>query len=132
MMAVMSILVIGPIGVAIMGHVRSVLRGDDEPDPIWKGVVQGQFALHYGTRAPAYFLMSGRYNGGMSNPTMGAIDDLVRSGAQLERSLWSGDEDRIGRATERMVAATLRPIGAPYWTPKGWVDTAINIPELLD
>ena len=96
-------------------------------------MVQGQFALHYGTRAPAYFLMSGRYSGGgMSNPTMGAIEDLVRSGAQLERALWSGDEDRIGSATERMVAATLRPIGAPYWTPNGWVDTVINIPELLD
>ena len=127
MLAVMTIMVIGPLGVSMLSYLRQMAQGEDEPDPIWKGMVQGQAALVYGVRDVGYFITSGRVRGlGMDNPTAGAVKDLISSGDALGRAIWTEDDDRIERAVERTVASGFRMVGIPYWTPRNWVEAAME------
>ena len=154
MMAIMSIMVIGPLGVSLMGYIRSLARGD-EPDPLWKAFLAAQSALVYGWKDVQYWLLTGRRFGrGIDNPTMAATEDMISSLDALARAIGSGErvrageitqavvgippwepaagEDRVERAARRVVASGFRMVGMPYWTPRGWSDMAGNIPELLD
>ena len=127
LLAVMSIMVIGPLGVTMLAHLRSLAQGEDEPDPIWKGVVQGNAALVYGVKDVSYYMSSGSGRAfGMDNPTAAAVKDMIVAGDSLGRAVFAGDQERIESNTEQFVAAGLRMVGVPYWTPKNWVEAAME------
>ena len=130
--AVVTIMVVGPVGVASLNYVRKLMRGE-EPDPIWCDILSGMSAVVYGLRDVAYWATCNRGRGlGLDNPTQGAIEAVIQSTTSLPAALQSGDDERITRAMERTVAAGARTIGLPYWTPKGWVSTAANLVEMID
>ena len=130
--AVTTIMVVGPVGVAMMNYARQLLRGR-EPKPIWCDILSGMSAVVYGLRDVAYWATCNRGRGmGLDNPTQGAIEDVVKSATGLPDAIRSGDETRIMRAVERTVASGAKTIGVPYFTPKGWVQTATNLVDLVD